>query len=613
MSGLAEDTESIGSYDTPTSATISELLVKGNVHVAISAEQMRRDLAKAQAAMSLFIQARFEAADALLREDPGLPSSLYLNLGVAFISFVRAIFTYDTEDVLRAEADMQRAHFMAVKLGKELAGPNLAARLYSAFSRRDTGLPRDELTGAELALEDVSFILRHAELVEAESSLMGSVIRIFGEPDGMNIRVLLREVWNVRSGYNYYHGEAHRARTPSRHPEDAEFEAGVSLGNGIINIAFAMMPPSIFKIFSYIGYTGDAALGMQQLDLSAASGGVRSHLAQIIELVYYTVITGSFSSNKEEGAFGFAGRQQAALQILAPLRQQYPASPIFLFFEGRAHFLAHDVPAAITSYAQAIEHSAGSWPALKLAIYWDLILGHMRQLEWTRCLEYAAVLATESKWSLLFCTYMEVVFREACARECPAEAETIRAPVAALLERIPTLERRIAGRAFPMERYAVVRAQMVLAGGCRLFYAEYELMALWDSFSYMNAPTLAKAEATMAAALAAPDLGWQPMALLTITLASIRRIQKQLEGPAGSLALLQAVLDTHEGRTPTCWAHLLPLAHVEMAASLLALGRPADARPHYKTASRWKEKYYLDRTIQVRCSKLAPLLGAMPA
>ena len=33
------------------------------------------------------------------------------------------------------------------------------------------------------------------------------------------------------------------------------------LGCGIINIGFAMMPPSIYKVFAFIGYSGDGAAG----------------------------------------------------------------------------------------------------------------------------------------------------------------------------------------------------------------------------------------------------------------------------------------------------------------------------------------------------------------
>ena len=41
------------------------------------------------------------------------------------------------------------------------------------------------------------------------------------------------------------------------------------LGCGIINIGFAMMPPSIYKVFAFIGYSGDGAAGVEQLTNSA--------------------------------------------------------------------------------------------------------------------------------------------------------------------------------------------------------------------------------------------------------------------------------------------------------------------------------------------------------
>lgn len=583
------------------------------LNVSNSIDQLKEDIEKAKKAMEHFLVAQFDEAERLLRAEPEIfTTSLYLNLGVSFISFVKSLFTFEQEDIAQAQLDLERAMLMARKMKKSLTGPNFAARLYNAFARRTADLPKDDLSGRPLKPGEVEELLRHAELVDAETSLMLTVVRIFGEPDGMNYRVLLTEAWNIRKQYIYYRGEENRLQeAKSSTSSSDEFLAGIRLGNGIINVLFSMMPPSIFKVFSFIGYTGDGPKGIEELQEAANASALVSPLAQIILLLYYTILTGSFASSSETGAYRYSCRIEAVQALLEPLLAKYPTSPIFLFFLGRSCFLQHDVPGAIQAYTMAIEQAERSWPAFRYVIDWELILGNMRELNWEKCLVHAKILAANSRWSLVFCGYLEAIFRDAVARDY-GKPEDLTEPIQEIFESLPKLERRIAGRAFPMERFIVLRTQAILNGDAKLYYAEFELMTLWDSFSYMDQAHLQTAYDVLHGALlnVDKDEDWVNWALLRLALASVQRIQGNLDAlsPDNALPLLQSILDDYDPAKPLSisYVHILPLAHVEMAATLLALEQKSEAKKHLNIASKWKEKYYLDRSIQVRCSKLAP-------
>lgn len=578
--------------------------------VVVSVERLRDDIEVCRDSMDLFVQARVVEAEDLLKGHRNYGSSMYLSLGLSTLHFIEAMFTYAPDDVALGIEDLYRTLMMAKELKKKLAKPSLASRLYSALSRSTEMAPVDEESGEPLVSSDIETILGHAELVEAESSLLLAILRIFGEPDGLNYMTLLREVWTVRQVYIYFRQREAckesvvRTCESSALADDKEFHAGVLLGNGMLNVLFSMMPPSIYKVFSVIGYTGDGELGRRQLTECAESDTVRAPLAQIFLCLYYTVMCGTLTGNQNKNGVGLSvnDRLEAVQAIIDPCLAKNASSPVFLFFQGRAHFLRHDVLAAITAYEKANEQAETLWPAFQLVIHWDLVLGNMRQLDWAGGLKYTVTLATRSGWSRAFCSYLEIIFRAALVREGGSEED--REKLVELVEALPRLEKRIAGRAFPMERFAVTRCQAVNAGECELLYPDYELLTLWDGYAYMDESTLTEAEQHLTSFLSKDTLPTEWSALLTIALASVNRYQERFPE---SKERLQSILDEEAKMMKEAFNYTLPLAHVEMAATLLAMDRQKEARHHYNVASKWKHKHYLDRTIQVRCSKLALL------
>jgi len=597
----------IDDWISQISGSEEKVSIDESLVVTISAVQMRADLKVCMECMDLFVQAKLNDAEMILDGYANKAASLYLSSGLGLLHFVKAMFTYDPEDVEKGINSLQRTLMISQMLKRAISRPCFTSRLYNILSRSAPEMPVDEYSGEKLSPEDIEFIQGHAELVEAESCLLLAVLRIFGEPDSLNYLTLLRQVWTVRRAYIFYRQNEERCFGPITQRnnacmQDPEFLAGALLGNGMINILFSIMPPSIYKVFAVIGYTGDGDLGAGQLKKCTETNSDRAPLARIFLCLYYTVMVGMFSSNKESGSMSVDGRYAALQNVLEPILKKYPNSPVFLFFQGRAQFLRHDVPAAIKAYELADLHTTESWPSFRLIVYWDLMIGHMRCLQWTESLKYASYMARKSRWSKAFCMYLEITVRAALldSSETP---EADREIMMQSIKDLPSHEKRIAGRAFPMERFAVTRCEAIIAGEYELLYPDFEMLTLWDSYSYMSATTLAKTESYILTGLQT-ELPLTARTILTISLAAVRRYQKQLDGPEGSLALLQSVLNNEEDLRKEAFPHLLPLAHIELAATLLSLDQKKEARLHYNLASKWKEKHYLDRTIQVRCSKL---------
>lgn len=580
-----------------------------STHVPLSATQMRKDIIIATQGMDLFFKAKFVEAEAVFTSQKNADNSLYLTLGLSLLRLVKSFFTFEADDISDTAKGLERTLKMSRLLKKRLERPNLAMRIYSSFWRGHEQPVNDEVTGEPISDEDIQFLLSQARLIEAESSLLLSMVRIIEEPDGMNYLVLLGEVWNVRRGYIFYRqneirqGQDDEVKSLADH-SDKNFQAGIHLGNGFINTLFAMMPPSIFKVFSVIGYTGDGEAGINQLYACSDSNTIRAPIARIYLLVYYTIMCSSLSPNTDSLRCGTEERYNAVEALLKVAFERYPDSPIFLFFQGRARFLRHDVKGALESYELAEKNNNGGWPSFRLVIFWDLILGHMRMLQFEKCLEYAIPLARDSKWSIVFCMYLEIIFRSAVAR-LKADPSFLD-PIEQMFTVMPSLEQRIAGRAFPMERFAITRGQMIVAGRCELKYPEYELMALWDSYSYMNTEILERAEKDVRSALKQGNMSKPSSTLLLISLAAIIRKQgNYTNNPEGSFQILSKILESPPKISCKCHTHILPLAHVDMAATLIGMEKLKEAKVHLNTASKWKVKHYLDRTIQVRCSKLA--------
>ncbi|CAF1039344.1 unnamed protein product, partial [Didymodactylos carnosus] len=66
------------------------------------------------------------------------------------------------------------------------------------------------------------------------------------------------------------------------------FDSGVRMGNGAFNLMIASLPQRITKYLEFAGFSGDKEFGLQELEKSSKSNGIRAPLSALFLLGYHT-------------------------------------------------------------------------------------------------------------------------------------------------------------------------------------------------------------------------------------------------------------------------------------------------------------------------------------
>lgn len=100
---------------------------------------------------------------------------------------------------------------------------------------------------------------------------------------------------------------------------------------------------------------------------------------------------------------------------------------------------------------------------------------------WDRAANNAKLLKDESRWSRCVYTYLLAVYVNA-EEGAEGRFET----VSWLMQKIPQVRMRIAGKSIPVEKFCERKAKRFLAQG-RLYFAHYEFLYFWNVFTILEA------------------------------------------------------------------------------------------------------------------------------
>lgn len=133
-----------------------------------------------------------------------------------------------------------------------------------------------------------------------------------------------------------------------------------------------------------------------------------------------------------------------AQKILDWNLRRYPNGVFFLFGQGRLRLIRGQPALAIESYHQAMK-SQNQYANLHQISYWEIATSNLSLWKVSESLECWRHLYAESSWSKAIYTYgIAVCLLQLGGDERKKEA-------AELLEKIPSLQQRIAGKSIPME------------------------------------------------------------------------------------------------------------------------------------------------------------------
>ncbi|PAA62643.1 hypothetical protein BOX15_Mlig002017g3 [Macrostomum lignano] len=411
-----------------------------------------QSIGEAQNALDLFLSNQFEKARAVM--EPLSATSMYHSLGYATICYLQASMTMERPNIQQA--------LDATKQGLQVS-QRLRRRGFVA-SRQPNDFTDEQC---------------HAELCYAELLLEKAVLTFLQDENfiafvkgGIKIRECYKaykECWRLLHKRRWLNAELR-----------LHFESGARIGEGAFNLLLSLLPPRLLRLLEFVGFSGDRRYGLEQIRLATElDGSVRAPLGRIILLVYHTTFA---------HILGAGGCDLAAVhQLLEPCLAAHPDGAMFLYFQGRQQLLSGNSHRAIQAFERSIE-SQTEWIQLHLVCYWELMWTQAYKADWLLAMKYAEILAKESRWSKATLVYQKAAFLYQYQNVAGTGDEGAKAAtgdedhVAGLMDKVPRLYKRIAGKSLPIEKFAMRRARRFAEQGGRLTLPGLEVVYVWNGF-----------------------------------------------------------------------------------------------------------------------------------
>ena len=471
-SNKIHDVQLLTSNAKDRSARISRLTY---ADVRQSPDNMYQDILVTHRALHCFLNSRMLEAYEIV--EPYSECRLYHSLGYALLSTIKAMMTFEHQDLGTAISHCRDALHIAHLLRKKQSA------LFS-FGRFVRG------AGPSVAwLSSMTPVEKHAELISSECTLLKAVLGIAHSGD---ILGSVSEVFHLRAAYGEYRSLLKFIEWEDAHAQeksDEHFRSGVFLGSGCISLILGLLPSKVLKIMEIFGYEGDVQVGLRLL--CQASGwspdpskrvplhtieteGIRGPLSDMAMLMYHLVISTFIPVPHVNIDF--------SEKVLNYHLQRYPQGVFFLYFQGRLYSTQARSAKAIECFKEARDVQ-NEYVQLKHICYWDMALAYMSLNEWRKTNFCFTVLANENNWSKALYHYA----RAASLYETGDATE--REEAKELMERVPSMIQRIAGKSIPLEKFAARKARKMAQYGY-LFHPAMEFAYLTHCYTSSSPSSL---------------------------------------------------------------------------------------------------------------------------
>ncbi|KAI0319413.1 hypothetical protein OF83DRAFT_1110594 [Amylostereum chailletii] len=427
-------------------------------------------------ALDTFLKSKMvESEDYCHSSDP-TKERLYFATGFGLIQCVKALMSYEDEDLLAALGHTKHGNTIAMQHRKKAA--SLPWRL-AGYVTGSTGVGW---------IQSMTPVERHAELVYAESLFEKALLGIVYSGDWL---AFIKEALNMRTTIQVYRqlgkyidaldAEAHKRGDPEDASIDVHFRSGVYLGVGMSNLILSLMPARLLTIVELFGYKGDRKLGLELLQraggwsnerpepsVSQEDEGVRRSICDMALLIFHLVL----SSVTSEGV-----DITMAQKILDWNLQRYPQGVFFLFGEGRVSMCRSQPKKAIECYLRA-NAAQTQYRNLHHVSFWEMAIANLSLWELPESLKCWRSLHEESTWSKAIYAYgTAAVLLQLGGDENQKEAMK-------LMAKVPELRQRIAGKSIPLEKFVARKARKAQAQHGRLCLPALELAAIYGGVAH---------------------------------------------------------------------------------------------------------------------------------
>lgn len=390
-------------------------------------------------------------SDAMEKMRPRAHESIYHALGQSTIMFMQAVLTLDAVDIKAAQE--------AIRQGVEVC---------QKFRRRTSAVYRMLLRPDYNTYSTEEL---HAELCYAECLLENAILTFV---EDQSLVTFIKGGLKIRSCYQSYKEcmQMLAARNWEDSREKRHFESGVHMGVGAFNLMISQLPTRILKLLEFIGFSGNKALGLRELQEGCGMWDtLRGPLCSIVLITYHTFIL--FILGLGDGDL------ELSQELVNGLLKKYPNGVLSLFFQARQYQVRGEIDLAIDQYYKAIK-AQDEWIPFHYICYWEQLWCFTFTGSWDKAIQTADILLGGCRWSKACYQYIRAccLYSKMHENNMPELAEQVIKDMQA----VPGLKQRIAGKSIPIEKFVCKKSEKFANNGNRLTLPAVEVMYMWNSF-----------------------------------------------------------------------------------------------------------------------------------
>ncbi|KAI8328019.1 hypothetical protein BC941DRAFT_445822 [Chlamydoabsidia padenii] len=418
-------------------------------------------------------------------------------LALSTMGFLKAVMTASDQDQTMALNALNDTYDLAKAQLDAAKKPSLIGGYISSYISKTTGETKPVPRPSDISSAHSHYLpngVMRAHVIEAECCLQIAIIQLLQESimsyvkSGLNLR-------RAYSSYNIVWQEYKKMGSDHRKYMDRDTVSGVQFGIGAVHLVLSALPAKVLKAVSIFGWKPDKKLGFELLKECASSKRVRSSMATMMLLAYYSAAT-SIAPQLLSEIY-----TKAAMETLLEAQKYYPNSAFYLFFAGHISRLASDLALSTQSYLYATDICKNEWAevAVSNSCRFEIATNHMITGNWEQAAKEFAFLTEQNYWSPAFCKYAQGACLEMMGRR--TEAILAFADVASLV-----VVHKLKSRMTDIDVYVQRKVLAFQHSGYQdldFYLPALEFMCIWNQFSFISRDLLQRHLATVENALTA--------------------------------------------------------------------------------------------------------------
>ena len=380
-------------------------------------------------------------------------------IGVGFMLFLKAISTFNKEDMDSALA--------ALELAINVATVQNTTKSAGVVSKLTSFLP----TFTDTAYTHIS---ARSTMIIATGNVLSALLYLLQESVAGLIKggiYITKGNNSVEDVFKWY------SKIPQQeigNTIDANSEGALLFLRGILMVAIAGLPPKIIRLISFFGFNGDREMGYALMKACEQGTHLYSKIVPIFLLgVYALLISCAPGIQPEAQLQDMQDRLDGCLKV-------YPNCIFYLNIASRFNRVNRQLPKAIQVSTKAVNAQA-EWPGLTCLGKYEWLMNLLFSAQYAEAASVAEDLKKESFWSKAFFAYCQV-----------AAMDMLQTGKMAMYKEAVTFinSEKFGGKGFPIEKFIVKKVEYFSTlpdDDIRwLFLPGLELSWLFLGFSFMS-------------------------------------------------------------------------------------------------------------------------------